>query len=127
MAQKKFTKVRGIWDTCRWISIPNLQSEDQERQVITPLESVAGICQVLAYANKSKLYVMYDQEITDFQSILTMLKKLDFPASNSWWSVKKADWYQYLDKNARHNAITPVTQSSCCSTNNQPHERTKRP
>jgi len=123
MTRKSFTKTRGIWDTRRWVSIPKLQSEDQEGQIISSLESMAGVCQVLAYSEKSKIHVMYDQEITDFQSVLMMLENVGFPISNSWWSTKMAGWYQYLDKNARHNATSPVTQSSCCSTNNQPQER----
>jgi len=117
MARQKFTKVQGCWDVCRKLSVPNLRSEEHVKLITGALHSTPGICQVLVYASEHKIHVMYDQAITNFQSIQAVLKKLGFPISDSWWSQKMANWYQYLDKNAHHNATTPVVQTSCCSVN----------
>ncbi|MES9899910.1 MAG: heavy-metal-associated domain-containing protein [Sedimenticola sp.] len=104
---------RGVWDTSHQISIPSLNHEADGLQISQFLNALTGMREVKISTSDQKVHVTYDQKQTNFQQIQEKLEEIGFPISGSWWSRRKADWFQYLDTNARANANEPTPP--CCS------------
>lgn len=113
MSRDQFIKMRGAWDTRHWISVPALSHQADALQLEASLAALQGMTRVIAYPNKQKIRVTYDQTQLDYQQILERLASIGFPAAAGWWSLRKADWFQYLDQTARENARAP--EPPCCS------------
>ncbi|MEJ1298035.1 MAG: cation transporter [Candidatus Sedimenticola sp. (ex Thyasira tokunagai)] len=113
MNRDQMSANHGAWDTGHWINIPSLNHEADGLQIDRILKALSGVHEVNVSISTRKIYIIYDQTQTDFQKIQEKLEEIGFPASNSWWSRKKADWFQYLDTNARANANAPTPP--CCS------------
>ncbi|MEJ1354601.1 MAG: cation transporter [Candidatus Sedimenticola sp. (ex Thyasira tokunagai)] len=113
MNRDQMSANHGAWDASHWINIPSLNHEADGLQIDHILKALSGVHEVNVSISTRKIYIIYDQTQTDFQQIQEKLEEIGFPASNSWWSRKKADWFQYLDTNARANANAPTPP--CCS------------
>jgi hypothetical protein len=113
MSRDQFIKMRGAWDTRHWITVPGLSHEADGLQLEHSLAQLDGMQRVQTIPGKRRIRVTYDQTRVDFQQILERMESIGFPASDSWWSLRKAEWFQYLDRNARENANAP--EPPCCS------------
>ncbi|PLX61818.1 heavy-metal-associated domain-containing protein [Sedimenticola selenatireducens] len=113
MSRDQFIKMRGVWDTRHWIAVPGLSHEADGLLLEQSLSALDGIRLVQIVPGRRRIRVTYDQTRIDFRQILERLESIGFPASDSWWSVRKAGWFQYLDRNARENAHAP--EPPCCS------------
>ncbi len=113
MSRNQFIRTRGAWDARHWISVPGLSHEADGLRLEQALSELAGVQQIQIAPGSRRIRVTYDQTRVDFQQILERIAAVGFPASESWWSVRKAAWFQYLDRNARENANAP--EPPCCS------------
>ncbi len=113
MSRDEFIKMRGAWDTRHWIQVPALKQDTDVIRVEAALKKLSGVSVIKFYPEKRKVRITYDQTKIDFRNILRQLEEAGFPASAGWWSRLKADWFQYLDQNARENANAP--EPPCCS------------
>ncbi|WP_428609679.1 heavy-metal-associated domain-containing protein [Sedimenticola sp.] len=113
MSRDQFIKMRGAWDTRHWIKVPGLSHAADALQLEQCLTELDGVQRVQIVPDRRRIRVTYDQTQTDYQTILERLAAIGFPASESWWSARKATWFQYLDRNARDNAQAP--EPPCCS------------
>lgn len=113
MSREDLVRMRGAWDTRHWISIPSLNHEADAIQVERHLKPLPGVSLLQIDLASRRIRITYDQTMTCFDQILETLEEIGFPASDGWWSKKKATWFQYLDTNARQNANAPAPP--CCS------------
>ncbi|MES9906148.1 MAG: heavy-metal-associated domain-containing protein [Sedimenticola sp.] len=113
MSRDHMSANHGVLDASHRINIPSLNHEADGQQIDRILKAVSGVHEVNISISTRKIYITYNQMQTDFEQIQEKLEEIGFPASSSWWSRKKADWFQYLDTNARANANAPTPP--CCS------------
>jgi hypothetical protein len=113
MSRDQFIKMRGAWDTRHWISVPALSHEADGLQLEKSLAELPGVNRIIAYPQKKKIRVTYDQTQLNYNQILERLESIGFPASTGWWALRKAGWFQYLDQTAKENACAP--DPPCCS------------
>lgn len=125
MSRDHFIKMRGAWDTRHWIAIPALSHEADGLQVEEHLKKQLGVSHVQIFMTTKQIRVTYDQTVIDYDQILEHLGQIGFEASNSWWSTKKATWFQYLDINARESASAP--SPPCCNNPKGLNQQNKSP
>lgn len=113
MSRDQFIKMRGAWDTRHWISVPALNHEADGIQLEKSVAELAGVSRVIAYPQRKKIRVTYDQTQLNYTQILERLESIGFPASMGWWAMRKAVWFHYLDQTAKDNACAP--DPPCCS------------
>lgn len=113
MSRDQFIRMRGAWDTRHWIGVPGLSHEADGLRLEQSLGELDGVQRVEVVVGRRRIRVTYDQTRIDFLQILECMAENGFPASDSWWALRKAAWFNYLDRNARENANAP--EPPCCS------------
>ena len=113
MSRTDFMKIKGVWDVKRRIPIPALRHQADAEVVVSALEGLPGVHEVIADTGRRHVQVLYDVTGSDYDTLREVLAGIGFPAANGWWERLKGNWYQYLDSNGRDNAHAP--EPPCCS------------
>jgi len=113
MSRSDFMKIKGVWDVKRKIAVPSLSHQADAEIVVSALSGLQGVHEVQVDMIRQQLVVLYDVTGIDYQTIIEVLERIGYPASNDRWARLKGGWYQYLDSNGRDNAHAP--EPPCCS------------
>ncbi|MGV6826421.1 MAG: heavy-metal-associated domain-containing protein [bacterium] len=105
--------VSNAWEVRRRIKVPSLSSGNQSRMVESVLLAINGVHEVVTNPERYRIMVRYDASQVGFSDIAMALTEMGFTPASDWWSRKKADWFCYMDDNAKSNARHPA--GPCCN------------
>jgi hypothetical protein len=87
----------------RWtFELPAMTRVADARGLERKLAGVAGVRQVRAESERSRVRVQYDIRVCDYKGLERVLEDdAGFVPLGNWWVRLKSNWYQYSDTTGR--------------------------